>query len=126
MFKLFKRRRKGGAAEATKGDDTSAGEADEVMFIKAKCEAGTLSARRLSDPSEDHAAQLASYSRIRDECIARADKISDEFYRGAALHQIIDMCVAAGDLAVARALLVAVQDDFLRDRIFESAPMLRD
>jgi hypothetical protein len=32
------------------------------------------------------------------------------------------LCVVAGDLAVARALLVAVQDDALREQIFKTAP----
>jgi hypothetical protein len=40
--------------------------------------------------------------------------------------QIIEMCVAAGDIVVARgAFLVAVQDNFLTKQIFESAPALR-
>jgi hypothetical protein len=29
-------------------------------------------------------------------CIAALDLLDDEFYRGFAAHQIIDMCIAAG------------------------------
>jgi len=111
-------------AEDRTADDDAA-EAEAAMVIKAKCEVGKLLAARLSDPTEDRAAQLAHYEHVRDECISRADKIEDEFYRGFAVHQIIDMCVAAGDRAVAKALLGAVRDDFLREKIFESAPVLR-
>jgi hypothetical protein len=112
------------SAEA-EADDNSA-EAEAAMFIKAKCEAGALFAARLSDPQEDYAGQFAHYGSVRDDCIARADRLEDEFYRGFAIHQIINMCVAAGDLAIARSLLVSVRDGFLRERIFETAPALKD
>jgi hypothetical protein len=105
--------------------DGDAVEAEAAMFIKTKCEVGKLFAARLSDPTEDRAAQLAHYQHVRDECISRADKIDDEFYRAFAIRQIIQMCVAAEDIVVAKALLGAVRDDSLREEIFESAPVLR-
>jgi hypothetical protein len=103
-------------------DEASDAEAKAAMFIKAKCEAGELFAARLSDPAEDYAVQFAYYERIRDACIACVDKLNDEFYRGFAIHQIIKMCVAANDMAVGRALLLAVQDDFLREKISRAPP----
>jgi hypothetical protein len=57
--------------------------------------------------------------------MAIADKLTDEFYKGFAVHQIIEMCVAAGDMSVARALFMSVQDGFLRERILEGTPALR-
>jgi hypothetical protein len=76
-------------------------------------------------PNEDHLVQRAHYESVRDACIAELDLLDDEFYRGFAAHQIIDMCIAAGDIAVARTLLVSVTDDFLRQKIFETAPALK-
>jgi hypothetical protein len=47
-------------------------------------------------PEEDHAYQFATYERVRDDCIARIDKIE-----------------------------VSVRDHFLREKIFETAPALK-
>src|SRR4030095_11622911 len=61
------------------GDDAETADADAkaAMFIKARCEAGMLFARRLSDPNEDHAVQRAHYESVRDACIAELDLLDD-------------------------------------------------
>ena len=124
MFGLFKRNQPENTE--TEIDEEDSADAVAAMFIKAKCEAGNLVVGLMLDPAEDRATQMAHYKSIRNECMARVEEIEDEFYRGFALNHIIAMCVAAGDISVARALLVAVQDDFLRERIFESSPTLRN
>ena len=124
MFGLFKRNQPENTE--TEIDEEDSADAVAAMFIKAKCEAGNLVVGLMLDPAEDRTTQMAHYKSIRNECMARVEEIEDEFYRGFALNHIIAMCVAAGDISVARALLVAVQDDFLRERIFESSPTLRD
>ena len=123
MFGLFKRTKRKIADEELGDNDE---EAEVVVSIRARCEAGTVIARELSDASVDRAARLARYESIRDDCIMRADKLADEYYRGVAIHHIIDMCAAAGDMGVARALVLAVQDEFLREQIFASVPALKD
>jgi hypothetical protein len=130
MFGLFKRNQPESIKNEPDAEDSSDAEdsADAVaaMFIKAKCDAGRLVVGLMLDPAEDRAEQIGHYKNIRNECMEHVEKVQDEFYRGFALNHIIAMCVAAGDISVARALLVAVQDDFLRERIFESSPVLRD
>jgi hypothetical protein len=111
--------------EANEADNDGPDEAEKVVNIQTKCQIGTLFAGRMYDPEEDFKDQSARYKRIRDECITLVDRIEDEFYRGAAVHQIIDMCLVAKDLAVFRSLLVSVRDEFLREKIFETAPILR-
>lgn len=106
-------------------DDEDPAGAEAVMNIQLKCQVGTLFASRMYEPDEDFKDQSARYKRIRDECIALVDQIDDEFYRGAAVHRIIDMCIVAKDLTVARSLLVSVRDNFIREKIFETAPTLR-
>jgi hypothetical protein len=122
MFGRFK----GKQAQPPKGDESqdNPAEAEAVVAIKARSELGRIVAGRLSDPNEDQVEQRSRYERILDDCIARADCISDDFYKGAAVHQIIELCVAGGDLLIARALLLAVRDNFIRQMIFESAPEL--
>jgi hypothetical protein len=53
------------------------------------------------------------------------DALQDEFYRGFATHQLIDACMVAGEELLARALLVSIRDDFIRDQVYESNPSLR-
>jgi hypothetical protein len=124
MFGLFKRNQPESIKNETDAEDSA--DAVAAMFIKAKCDAGRLVVGLMLDPAEDRAEQIGHYKNIRNECMEHVEKIQDEFYRGFALNHIIAMCVAAGDISVARALLVAVQDEFLRERIFESSPVLRD
>lgn len=126
MFNPFKKRQPAGEPETATEDDENSAEAQSAMSIKMKCEVGTIFARTMYDQGEDFAAQSARYKRIRNECITIVDYIEDEFYRGFAVHQIINMCIVAKDVPVARALLVSVRDDFIREKIFETAPALRD
>lgn len=95
------------------------------MFIKARSEIGTSFAKRSYDPQEDQAHQRQLYEGVRDQTIRLVDHIEDEFYRGFALHQMINMCMVAREPAVAKALLLGVRDQFLREKIYESSPALK-
>ncbi len=123
MFGLFKGKQASPPESAEIEEDPA--QAEAAMATKAQCEYGRMIADRLLDPNEDHVVQRERYERILDDCISRADQIPDEFYRGFAVHQIIDLCMAGGDLPIARALLVSVRDNLIREKIFESAPDLK-
>ena len=111
-------RRELGAADGEASDEDMKG----GVYIQQKAQIGTMFAGRLHDPNEDQDRQRSYYERIRDELLLRLDRIDDEFVRGFATHQLIEMCMAGKELPIARALLVGVRDRFLRERIFESAP----
>jgi hypothetical protein len=87
-------------ADVPTGDSVETDDADAdpeaAMFIRRGVKREWLFARRLSDPNEDHAVPRAHYESVRDACIAELDLLDDEFYRGFAAHQIIEICVAAG------------------------------
>jgi hypothetical protein len=121
MFRLFRRRK--AKDEEVFGDFDE--EAEAVVSIKTICDTGASIVRHLPDSGFDRTAQLARYERIRDACIARVDKLADEYYRGVAIQHIIEMCAAAGEMGVARALLLAVHDDFTREQILASVPALK-
>lgn len=123
MFGLLKRKQATPPESAAVEEDPA--QAEAAMAIKAQCEHGRTVADRLLHPNEDHVAQRERYEHILDDCIARADQIPDDFYRGFAVHQIIDLCMAGGDLPIARALLVSVRDTSIREKIFQSAPELK-
>jgi len=125
MFNPFKGRKAPEEPKAGTADDENPAEAEAVMTIQMKCQIGTVFARSMYASEEDFKAQSARYKQIRDQCIALADQIKDEFYRGAAVHQITNMCVVAKDMTVARALLLSIRDGSIREKIFETAPALR-
>ena len=125
MFNPFKPEQAADEPKHEKETDENPTEAEAIRLIKMKCELATMFASSMYDSEEEFARLSSRYKRMRNECIALADQINDEFYRGFAVHQIINMCIVAKDLTVARALLVSVRDDFLREQIFDTAPVLR-
>ena len=125
MFNLSKPKQTAGDPKPEKEADENPTEAEAVRLIKMKCELATMFASSMYASEGEFARLSTRYKRLRNECIALADQIEDEFYRGFSVHQIIKMCIVAKDLTVARALLVSVRDDFLREQIFETAPVLR-
>ncbi|MGD9542258.1 hypothetical protein [Methylocystis sp.] len=96
-----------------------------AIFIQQKAQFGVILANRLSDPNEDHDTARHRYAHVREELIAALDLIEDEFLRGFSAHQIIKMCKAGNDEIIARALLICVRDEFIREKIFEDFPELR-
>src|SRR5689334_3033089 len=122
MFRLFRRKRAKDDGEIFGDFDQ---EAETVVTIKALCDTGVSIIRQVGQSSLDRTAQLARYERIRDDCVARVDKLADEYYRSVAIQHIIEMCAAAGETGFARALLLAVYDDFTRGQILASVPALK-
>jgi hypothetical protein len=51
-------------------------------------------------------------------------EIDDEFFLGFTAHQIIKLYVAAGDIGIAKRLFGEVEDDFIREQILESSPIV--
>ena len=64
------------------------------------------------------------YVRNKERAIKLAEALIDEFYRDAALHHIIDLCMTAKD-ADAIDLLKKVRTEFIREKIIEAYPSTR-
>jgi hypothetical protein len=104
------------------------GEAKEVMRVKMICEVAHSSAQTVREGKEDaewldH--ERKRYEKHRATALDAAKAITDEFYRDAAVHNIVDLCMIAGDRDVAKAVLRAVRTDYVRDKILEAYPALR-
>lgn len=119
MFGLFKK------TPDVVEDEASEADLEAAQFIQQKAQFGIHFAELMADPNEDHVRQRDRYEKLRDGLLIRLDAIDDEFCRGFAAHQLIKMCMAAGDRAVALALLAGVRDEFLREKIIETAPELK-
>lgn len=113
MFSLFKSRLAGIDEAGDVEDSVSPEDEAATNYIQQKSQIGTMFAERLSDPDEDYAKQRSHYENIRDELLISLDTIDDEFCRGFSSHCLVEMCVAANDLAVAKALLCGVRDEFI-------------
>jgi hypothetical protein len=96
-----------------------------AIWVKAKCEIASIYVAGLSDSDpQKRQYERAQYQHHRDEAIASARAIKDEFYQGFAIHHVITLCRTARDLDTARTLFKEVDDDFLRDQILKDAPEL--
>jgi hypothetical protein len=96
-----------------------------AVAIQQRCKVGELFAGRLTDPDEDYEAQFGHYSAIRSQVILALDPIVDDFCRDFAAHNVISLCMAGGEEILARAILVSVRDDMVREQIFEQFPQLQ-
>lgn len=76
------------------------------------------------DSSEQQDYERNRYTEFRAKALRIADTITDEFFRSAAIHFVIDASMKAADDDDARALLKHVEVDFIREKIETAYPQL--
>jgi hypothetical protein len=52
------------------------------------------------------------------------DTLTDEFYRSAALHLLVDLCMKADDVEIARAFFGHIEVDFIKEKVAAAYPQL--
>lgn len=110
-----------------KTEDGPPGEAEKVQHIRLLCETGKWSARNLADEnidSETREYEQGVYKKRRDAALELARELTDSFYRDAALHSIIDLCMEGQEIDYAKKLFDVVEVDIIRAKIVESYPRL--
>jgi len=102
------------------------GETETIAKIQKICWLAGMSAENVArdkeangPPKEWDTYEHDRYARLRAEASQLADSLTDEFYRGAAIHFLVDLCMTAGDVDDARALL---EIDIFRDKIIKKYP----
>jgi len=106
-------------------EEASDEEASAVMLVKFKCEAAEMYIDGMSsEDEEERNYETKRFKNLLSQATQAALEIDDEFYQGAAIHQIVKLCVKANDLATAHKLLYKVEDRFLREEILNSCPRL--
>jgi hypothetical protein len=101
--------------------------AAQAFRVASKCQLASKSLAALAfPPSEGRQAAEADCRQHLTEAIALALSIKDEFYKGLAIQQVINVCRSTNDFAVARILFKGVEHDLLRERIAKDAPELAD
>jgi hypothetical protein len=99
--------------------------AQAVFRVTGKCLLANQSVERLSyiDP-EKRQSEKTKYERHLLEAIASALSIKDEFYKGLAIRQVINVCRNANELDIEKTLFNEVDHDLLREQIVKDAPEL--
>jgi hypothetical protein len=99
--------------------------AQAVFRVTGKCLLANQSVRRLVhlDPEKRHS-EKTRYEHHLLEAIASALSIKDEFYKGLAIRQVINVCRNANDVDIEKTLFKEVDHHLLREQIVKDAPEL--
>lgn len=99
--------------------------AQAAFRVTGKCLAANRCIEGLTNPDpERRQVEQANYEHHLVEAIASALAIRDEFYKGLAIHQVINVCRRANDLDIAKTLFQEVDHHSLREQIVKDAPEL--
>jgi hypothetical protein len=109
------------------------GDIEAAEKIRTICRAATSSAAqvahlagaRTKSDEKKHQLENARYEGAAKVAMEIAMKVSDDLMRDAAVRDIVDLCLAAGDLRTARILFRAIQSPSIRDMVLHDHPELR-
>jgi hypothetical protein len=125
MFGWFKKSQS--TAPANDAANEPPGEADKVLRVRGLCETGKWSARYLREGGlndEMRAYEAGVYAKRKEAALELARELTDEFYRDAALHSIIELCVEGREVDYARKLLDVIEVAIIRQKILTAYPYL--
>jgi hypothetical protein len=129
--RIAKRIARHGSLDQIERDEAPPGETEKMMEIQQLCwlagiSAETVARAKAEERLEEEWAQydLERYRRLRAECIEIADKITDEYYRAAAINYLAEVCMKAADIDDARALFKHQDIRSLREDIVALYPEL--
>jgi hypothetical protein len=104
---------------------TENADAQAVFRVTGKCLLANQSVERLSYMDlEKRQSEKTKYEHHLLEAIASALSIKDEFYKGLAIRQVINLCRNANDLDIEKTLFKEVDHHLLREQIVKDAPEL--
>jgi hypothetical protein len=84
-----------------------------------------LSGSRTRSPEKKQKLASERYERAAKVAMEIAMKVSDNLMRDAAVRDIVDLCLKAGDLKTAKILFRAIQAPSIRDMVLRDHPDLR-
>jgi len=99
--------------------------AQAVFQVTGKCLLANQSIKRLADlDPEERQLEKIKYEHHLLEAITSALAIEDEFYKGLAIRQVINVCRNANDVDIEKTLFKEVDHHSLREQIVKGAPEL--
>jgi hypothetical protein len=109
----------------------SSHDAEKLANIKRICGLGKLSAQSFVGRSEQEMFDemrkfdLRRYKLLLGNAIKLTRAIDDQFYRAAAIHQIIDLLLAGGHKELAQTLFDTVDIAIVKESVLAQHPQLR-
>ncbi len=104
------------------------GDIEAAKRIREICRSASDSARIVGAAADrDHKKvrrEVERYERAARAAMELAMKVSDELLRDAAVRQIVELCLTAGNVATAQTLFRAIQSKSIRDEVLKQHPHL--
>src|SRR5262245_41599355 len=105
------------------------GDIEAAKRIREICRSAADSAEKVGAAADRSHKKIKGdverYERAARTAMEIAMKVSDELLRDAAVRQIIELCVKAGNLTTARTLFRAIQSKAIQDDALRDFPQLR-
>ena len=105
------------------------GDIEAAKRIREICSSAADSAEKVGAAAdctqEKIKRDVERYERAARAAMEIAMKFSDELLRDAAVRQIVELCVKAGNLTTAKTLLRAIQTKSIRDDVLRDHPQLQ-
>jgi hypothetical protein len=112
-------------------DGEPPGEAEALAQIEKLCRIAGMSAQVITEGKRNPGAtneidqyELQRYEKLRLQAVRLADKLTDDFYRSSAIHSLIELCMKAEDVELARVWLKHVRVGKIREKIIATHPQL--
>jgi hypothetical protein len=106
-----------------------AGDLEAAKRIRDICRSAADSAEKVGSAADrTHRkikAEVERYERAARAAMETAMKIFDELLRDAAVRQIVELCLKAGNLTTAQTLFRAIQARSIRDEMLRDFPQLQ-
>jgi hypothetical protein len=93
--------------------------ADSAAVVATRAAGGKKAAEKQFERESER------YQRAAKAAMEIAMKVSDELMRDAAVREIVELCLKAGDLKTAKILFRAIQSSTIRDPVLREFPVLQ-
>ncbi|MBI5322330.1 hypothetical protein [Bradyrhizobium sp.] len=106
------------------------GDIEAAKRIREICRAAADSAGKVGAATDlthrKTGREVERYERAARAAMEIAMKVSDELLRDAAVRQIVELCLTAGNVTTAQTLFRAIQAKSIRDEVLRDHPRLAD
>ncbi len=104
------------------------GDIEAAKLIREICSSAADSAEKVGTAADRTQTKtkrdVERYERAARAAMGIAMKVSDELLRDAAVRQIVELCLKAGNVTTAKTLLRAIQTPSIRDDVLREHPQL--
>jgi hypothetical protein len=104
------------------------GDIEAAKRIREICRSAADSAEKVGAAADrthkNISREVARYERAARAAMGIAMKVSDELLRDAAVRQIVELCIKAGNVMTARTLFRAIQSKSIRGDMLREHPLL--